>query len=464
MSMALGAQMLHVPAPFSVVKSVLKTWHAEVAVLLLRGQREYCLAGEQAAELPSDSWALWEAEMDRDVLDVIEREIDQEVRARFPGTAVRQAVLLQYGDDPLIEPGDLWVRVLLDEPDEPEDDWGPLMTAFQQANETAIEQFRGYTAAKLREIMAVEYVFANNSVTYDGDGPRCGMPVAQRLSDIQEWEHGEATFVLVALGPAGLETVDTLIIAGIAASRAEAIRWSLDRVREQPAYQRLRELRGDAEVMDRDALDTIEREINEEARARFPRTAVRQAVLLQYGDDPEIGPGDLWVRVLFDADGPEDYEPTLTAFLLAEETARLQFAGYLAEKLPEIRLVEYTFSNPNPVTRDGHGPRVSNLVGERPSDIQEREHGETTLEMTRLGPAGLETLDTLIMTGTAATRAEAIRWALDRVRERPAYQRLHELRCEADRLKDEFSLRHSSRPRAGVARISGSPGFPKPRP
>jgi hypothetical protein len=30
--------------------------------------------------------------MDRDVLDVIEREIDQEARARFPGSAVRQAV------------------------------------------------------------------------------------------------------------------------------------------------------------------------------------------------------------------------------------------------------------------------------------------------------------------------------------------------------------------------------------
>ena len=81
------------------------------------------------------------------------------------------------------------------------------MTAFEHANETAIEQFRGYLAAKLREIMAVEYVFGNNRVTYDGEGPRCGMPVAQRLSDIQEWEHGEATFVLVALGPAGLETV-----------------------------------------------------------------------------------------------------------------------------------------------------------------------------------------------------------------------------------------------------------------
>ena len=138
--------------------------------------------------------------MDRDVLDVIEREIDQEVRARFPGTAVRQAVLLQYGDDPQIEPGDLWVRVLLDEPDGPDDDWGPALTVFEQANETAIEQFRGYLAAKLREIMAVEYVFSNNPVTWDGEGPRGGMPVAQRLSDISEWEHGEATFVLACAG------------------------------------------------------------------------------------------------------------------------------------------------------------------------------------------------------------------------------------------------------------------------
>lgn len=186
--------------------------------------------------------------MDRDVLDVIEREIDQEARARFPGTAVRQAVLLQYGDDPPIEPGDLWVRVLLDEPDGPDDDWPPLMTAFEQANETAIEQFRGYLAAKLREIMAVEYVFSNTG-TWDGEGPRGGMPVAQRLSDISEWEHGEATFVLVALGPAGLETVDTLIMAGTAATRAEAIRWALDRIRERPAYQRLRELRSDADKL-----------------------------------------------------------------------------------------------------------------------------------------------------------------------------------------------------------------------
>ena len=108
--------------------------------------------------------------------------------------------------------------------------------------------------------------------------------------------------------------------------------------------------------MDRDVLDTIEREIDQEARARFSGSAVRQAVLLQYGDDPEIGPGDLWVRVLLDADRPEDYEPTLMALRLASYTAMEQFAGYLAEKLPEIRLVEYTFSNPNPSPATATGP------------------------------------------------------------------------------------------------------------
>ena len=43
--------------------------------------------------------------MDRNVLDVIEREIDAEIRTRFPGAAVRQVVLLQHGDDPGVDRG-----------------------------------------------------------------------------------------------------------------------------------------------------------------------------------------------------------------------------------------------------------------------------------------------------------------------------------------------------------------------
>jgi Arc/MetJ-type ribon-helix-helix transcriptional regulator len=35
------------------------------------------------------------------------------------------------------------------------------------------------------------------------------------------------------LGPADLETVDTLITAGVATSRAEAVRWALARMRRR---------------------------------------------------------------------------------------------------------------------------------------------------------------------------------------------------------------------------------------
>ena len=47
-------------------------------------------------------------------------------------------------------------------------------------------------------------------------------------------------------------------------------------------------------------------------------------------------------------------------------------------------------------------------------------------------------MDTLITAGIAANRADAVRWALARVRERPAYAQLRERISEIDRLKAEF--------------------------
>ena len=59
---------------------------------------------------------------------------------------------------------------------------------------------------------------------------------------------------------------------------------------------------------------------------------MRQVVLLQYGDDPEIEPGDLWVRVLLAADGPEDYERSVRESQHDHEAAMDDFAGHLAWK------------------------------------------------------------------------------------------------------------------------------------
>jgi Arc/MetJ-type ribon-helix-helix transcriptional regulator len=61
-----------------------------------------------------------------------------------------------------------------------------------------------------------------------------------------------------------------------------------------------------------------------------------------------------------------------------------------------------------------------------------------TPAMIRLGAAELETVDTLIIAGAASSRAETVRWALTRIRERPAYERLRKRAGEIERLKAEF--------------------------
>ena len=156
-------------------------------------------------------------------------------------------------------------------------------------------------------------------------------------------------------------------------------------------------------MADRDVLDVIEREISDEVRTRFPGDAVQQVRLLQYGDHPMIEP----------------------------------FVHHLTETLVEIRIVEFMCGE-DPIGREGHGPRFSRAAGARLADVAEWEHGAVTPVVAELGPPGLDTLDTLIRAGFAATRPQAIRWALDRIRERPAYSRLLDLQRDTDALKDEF--------------------------
>jgi hypothetical protein len=58
--------------------------------------------------------------------------------------------------------------------------------------------------------------------------------------------------------------------------------------------------------------------------------------------------------------------------------------------------------------------------------------------MARLGPVDLETLDALITAGIAGNRADAVRWALARIRERPAYEQLRAKAREIEELKAQF--------------------------
>jgi hypothetical protein len=51
-------------------------------------------------------------------------------------------------------------------------------------------------------------------------------------------------------------------------------------------------------------------------------------------------------------------------------------------------------------------------------------------------------VDTLIMAGVADTRGEAIRRALDHIRQLPAYERLRDQVLDTGRLRDEFSTQN----------------------
>ena len=385
--------------------------------------------------------------MDRAVFDSIEREIDDEVRARFPADVIKQAVLLHHGDDPEIEPGQLWVRILL--PADRPEDYEQILLAFERDHQAAMGEIPHYLAEKLREIRLVEYTFPNNPVTSGGHGPRRSMIVGQRATDLQE-----AARVDARLGSANLEALDTLILAGIADDRADAIGWVLARFRQQPEYEQLRErvreigrLRAvhrplpEADT-NRAAFDSIEREIDGQVRKRFPGDAVRRVVLLHYRDDPEIEPGELFVRVFLRADRPEDDLQILLAFERDHQAALAEFPRYLAETVREIRLVEFTFSD-NPATSESNGPSNRMEIGQRLAEARAWELGEATHVPARQGPAGLETLDTLIMTGIADDRADAIRWVLAGFRQQPEYEQLRERVREIDRLRAGFLLRQA---------------------
>ena len=386
--------------------------------------------------------------MDRAVFESVEREIDDEVRARFPGDVIKQAVLLHYGDDPEIEPGELWVRVLL-RADRPED-YEQIVSAFARDHEAALEEFPRYLAETLREIRRAEFTFPDNPVTSGGHGPRRSWIVGQRVTDVREQELAEATRVDVRLGPANLEALDTLIMAGIADDRAAAVRWVLAHFRQQPEYEQLCERTREIGQLravhrplpeadtDRAVFDGFEREIEHEVHKRFPGDAVQRVVLLHYGDDPEIEPGELWVRVFLRADRPEDYEQIIGAFERDHQAAIEGFLLELVARLREIRLVQFTFSK-SPVTSESDGPcnRIMEY-GQRLADLQAWERGEATHVPAHLGPAGLETVDTLIMAGIADDRADAIRLVLPRFREQPEYEQLRERVQEIDRLRAEF--------------------------
>lgn len=357
--------------------------------------------------------------------DRIQQMIDAEAAERFPAGAVPRLALLHYGDHPLIEPGELYLRVFSSQD-------GATSAAWMEEHFGRLKDLR---AERLPEVKGF-------IVTADAPGSG-GLRLTQirkmvgiSLLDPEEDEVARGlTSVMAKLGPADLATLDALVTAGIAASRAEAARWAVARIREQPVYAQLSEQArepGEPQPragLDRAVLDQQRRRLDERVREHFPDGGVQRVALLQHGDDPQVEPGDLLVRLFIEDTGGN---PSLPAWHRDHETAISELQREIAEQLPGASHLEFFWSGEN--GRKGQG---RNRLG-APQDGPASSERDLTLADLRLGPADLETLDTLITTGTAASRAEAVGWVLARIRERPAYARLSERAQELDQLKARF--------------------------
>ncbi len=52
------------------------------------------------------------------MLDQLQTRLDEQVKEHFPDGGVQRIALLQHGDEPSVEPGDLLARVFIDEAEE----------------------------------------------------------------------------------------------------------------------------------------------------------------------------------------------------------------------------------------------------------------------------------------------------------------------------------------------------------
>ena len=194
---------------------------------------------------------------------------------------------------------------------------------------------------------------------------------------------------------------------------------------------------------------TVTDRIEERVKSAFPAGAIERVQVLEYGDDREVEPGETAVRAFIARagrpEGEEADKETVTAF---EEANRLVLRK-IRDELPRfIGWIEFLPGRPSGAPRP-HSLSVLKIAGRgvrarTPEEVSE----ELTPVMTRLGPADLATVDTLITAGIANSRAEVLRWAVGRIREHPAYAQLQERVHEIDQLKAQFLQRPGLQPRA----------------
>jgi hypothetical protein len=167
--------------------------------------------------------------------------LERQVRRLFPDGTFTKVEVLQYGDDPEVEPGDVGIRTYLPRAERPagreEDE--QIIDAFQNANHATIERVRENLP---RFVGWIEFHPEHPDQPDDLQrGPVMRLQNSSVRASALDAGAEELVSVMTRLGGADLAVVDTLITAGIASSRAEALRWAVGRIRENPAYEQLQQ-------------------------------------------------------------------------------------------------------------------------------------------------------------------------------------------------------------------------------
>jgi hypothetical protein len=184
-------------------------------------------------------------------------------------------------------------------------------------------------------------------------------------------------------------------------------------------------------IVEQEEKERLERGAETELNRQCGDGTVQKVEVLQYGDDPVIEPGQAMVRVILTPTG-EDPDTTLHAFEKAHRGAIENLRQTIARTMPFIRRVQLTL--PAQPGERKH-PVISMSVGPPDRTAPGR---NLTAVMARLDTTDLEVLDALITAGIAPNRAEGVRWALARIRERPAYTQLREHIGKIDELKAQL--------------------------
>jgi hypothetical protein len=170
--------------------------------------------------------------------------------------------------------------------------------------------------------------------------------------------------------------------------------------------------------------------IGQQVRQAFPESAIARVQVLQYGDDPEVEPGQAAVRVIFNwpgqGDGGQAGPKTVHQFCTANAAA----LGVLRDGLPDV--IGWAEFRPQGEARPARAGGLSYRIANRGRPSPREEAEDRTPVMVWLGAADLASVDTLITAGIVTSRAEGLRWALRRLREHPADARLQQQAGEND--------------------------------